>query len=193
MMNLCKASKTDAEKLAILINSAGEGVPNYLWGNMAKNGQTALEVGTQRAGRDEGGFSYTNATLCKQHNEILGMLIAYKLDDPYETGDLDDYPDFIRPLIVLESQAPGSWYINALATFESHQGKGVARQLLAHTEHLAIDNGCDKLSLIVSSENERACGLYESIGYRQAGQAPVVACPGILHGGYWKLMIKQLH
>ncbi|HEX6094114.1 MAG TPA: hypothetical protein VFZ07_12215, partial [Dongiaceae bacterium] len=52
----------DAPILAELVNYAGEGLPLYLWGKMAAAGESAWDVGRRRAARDEGSFSYRNAT-----------------------------------------------------------------------------------------------------------------------------------
>ena len=191
-MNIRKASKHDARALAILINQAGEGIPEYLWQNMADSNESALDVGTARAARDEGGFSYKNAMVCTQFDEILGMILAYKQSESYEAVDLSEFPDFIRPLIVLEAQAPGSWYVNALATFEPHQGKGVARMLLADAEKQASKSDCDSLSLIVASENENANRLYKHLGFSEVSRETVTPCPGLLHAGDWILLTKQI-
>ena len=59
------ATKADAHALADLINFAGEGLPLYLWKKMAEPGETAWEVGRRRAKREDGGFSYRNATVLR--------------------------------------------------------------------------------------------------------------------------------
>ncbi|MEL7543477.1 MAG: hypothetical protein AAGJ70_06860 [Pseudomonadota bacterium] len=56
-----QAKREDASLLARLVNYAGEGMPLYLWGQMAEPDETAWEVGARRAGRDEGGFSWRNS------------------------------------------------------------------------------------------------------------------------------------
>ena len=91
----------------------------------------------------------------------------------------------------LEAGAPGSWYINAIATFENHRGKGVARLLIEDAERQARSDGCDRLSLIVASENPGAKRLYEKLGYADVSAKPVIRFPGFAHGGDWVLMIKQ--
>lgn len=60
-MIIQRALKENATDLAFLINLAGEGIPRYLWSEMAEDGQDPMEVGRSRASREEGGFSYTNA------------------------------------------------------------------------------------------------------------------------------------
>ena len=136
-MEIVAAKSGDAKELAHLINLAGEGIPEYLWSEMASNGQSALDVGTQRAARDEGGFSYKNAKVIYKDEQVAGMIISYQLDSPYETGDLSEYPAIVSPLIQLESKAPGSWYVNAIATLEHFRGLGIAKALLDDAEEQA--------------------------------------------------------
>jgi len=186
------ARKADARDLAYLINLAGEGIPEYLWAAMARAGESAIDVGAGRAARTEGSFSYTNARVCAEAGSLLGMILSYRQSDPYEIGDLAGYPEVVRPLIALEAQAPGSWYINAIATYEQHRGKGVARRLTDDTEARARSEGCGYLSLIVASENAAAKGMYEYMGFRNVASAPVVPYPACRHGGDWVLMTKQL-
>jgi ribosomal protein S18 acetylase RimI-like enzyme len=64
---------------------------------------------------------------------------------------------------LLEAQAPGSWYINAIATFERYRGIGVARMLLREAEDQAVLDNCKQMSLIVASENIRAKDLYDAL------------------------------
>ena len=191
-MEIRDALKNDTGDLAFLINLAGEAIPEYLWKGMVEGNESPLEAGARRAAREEGSFSYTNARACVEDDVLLGMILSYRQPDPYELGDLSKLPDVVRPLLELEAQAPGSWYINAIATFENHRGKGVARKLIEDAETQARSEGCDRLSLIVASENAGAKRLYEKLGYGDVSSKPVIAFPGFAHGGDWVLMIKQI-
>jgi ribosomal protein S18 acetylase RimI-like enzyme len=191
-LEIRKAGRESARDLAYLINLAGEGIPEYLWRGMIEGNESALDVGARRAARDEGGFSYSNARICVADGELLGMILCYRQPDPYQTGPLAELPEVVRPLLTLESRAPGSWYVNAIATFEQHRGKGVARALMADAEVLARAAGCSLISLIVASENAGARRLYQRLGFDDAASLPVVPYPGALHGGSWVLMLKRL-
>jgi ribosomal protein S18 acetylase RimI-like enzyme len=190
MMEQRGARKTDAAALAFLINEAGDNLPAYLWSLDASEGQSPLDVGEERAIRETGGFSYRNAHVLTVKNEVVAMLLGYVLPDPYDVGDLADTNPIIRPLIELEAMAPGSWYINAIATFGMQRGKGLGSQLMALAEDLAETTGCSKLSLIVASENDGAKQLYLRLGYKVAGSRSLVDYPGCPHGGDWLLMVK---
>lgn len=187
------ARKEQSPELAVLINLAGEGIPQYLWIGMANEGEDPMDIGAQRAAREEGGFSYRNARVCMVEDVLQGMMISYRLPSPYDTGDIDEYPEVVRPLVLLEAEAPGSWYINAVATFEAYRGRGVARVLMSEAQSMAREAGCKQMSLIVASENTGARRLYEHLGYRTVSTRPVVTYPGCLHGGDWELMVLELN
>lgn len=191
-MHIQNALKAHAGDLAYLINLAGEGIPEYLWQRMAESGEAPLEVGARRAARDEGNFSYLNARICVEHGALLGMSLCYRLPNCCEASEVSDYPDIVQPLVQLEARVPGSFYINAIATYEAHRGKGVGRSLMKDAEVRARSAGCDTLSLIVASRNTGATRLYEYLGYRAIASIPVVPCAGGIQGGEWLLMVKRL-
>jgi hypothetical protein len=111
------ATKADASALAVLVDIAGEGLPAHLWSTLKAPGESILEVGRERATREEGGFTYRNAIVAEAGGEIAACLVGYRLDDSYDLGNLEEIPELVRPLVLLEAKAPGSWYINVLATF----------------------------------------------------------------------------
>jgi ribosomal protein S18 acetylase RimI-like enzyme len=186
------ARKTDAASLAVLVDMAGEGMPAFLWSQMREPGQSVLEVGRARAQRESGGFSYRNAMIAEIDGEVAGALVDYRLDDPYDTGDLAALPEFVRPLVLLEAKAPGTWYVNVLATFSEFRRRGVGACLLAAAQERARAAGASALSIIVASENSDACRLYERAGYQQVASAPLVQFPGCAHGGDLLLLVKRL-
>jgi ribosomal protein S18 acetylase RimI-like enzyme len=186
------AKVDDARHLAFLINLAGEGLPETLWRGMAVPGEDSLAVGARRAARDEGSFSYRNAKILEADGSVAGMVLGYRLPDPYEIGNLEDYPAVVRPLVELEAIVGGSWYINAIATYEQFRGRGVASALLTACEATADRAGASRLSLIVASENRGAHALYLKRGYREIGSRPLIAFRGGPDGGQWLLMVRDL-
>ena len=190
-MEIKSASKENAKEIAYLINLADEGFSEYFWKGMAESGESPLDVGTRRSEREKGGSSYTNTRICVENTQLLGIINSYRLRDPYEVGDLSSYPDVIQPLAVLKATAPGSWYINAIATFQNQRGKGVARMLIQDAESRAMSENCKLMSLIVLSENNSAKRLYDFLGYRCVTSLPVISCPGCPQTGQWELMTKK--
>ena len=186
------AAKADASALAVLVDIAGEGLPAHLWNTLKAPGQSILEVGRERAAREEGGFSYRNAIIAEVDGEIAAFLVGYRLDDPYDLGDLEQAPPVVRPLVLLEAKARGSWYVNVLATFPEFRRCGIGIELLGIAEGKAREEGAHALSVIVAAENERAARLYAAAGYEALATEPIFAFPGCPHGGDWLLMVKPL-
>jgi ribosomal protein S18 acetylase RimI-like enzyme len=186
------ATKADAASLAVLVDIAGEGLPAYLWSTLKAPGQSILEVGRERALREEGGFSYRNAIIAEVDGEVAAALIGYCLDDPYELGDLAAIPEIVRPLVKLEAKAPGSWYVNVLATFPEFRRQGIGLKLLERAGLQALEMGAPALSVIVADWNDGAKRLYGRAGYEHAASSPVFLYPGCPHEGDWVLMVKDL-
>lgn len=186
------ATKADASALTVLVDIAGEGLPAHLWSTLKAPGQSILEVGRDRAARETGGFSYRNTVVAEVDGEVAACLVGYRLDDPYDLCGLEELPPLVRPLVLLESKAPGSWYVNVLATFPEFRRKGIGMALLGVAERRAREQGAPALSVIVAAENEPAARLYAAAGYEVLAAAPIFAFPGCPHGGDWVMMVKPL-
>jgi ribosomal protein S18 acetylase RimI-like enzyme len=186
------ATRADTASLAVLVDIAGEGMPAYMWSTLASPGQSVLELGRERAGRDRGGFSWKNAVVAEVNGEVAGGLVGYRLDDPYDLGGLAEIPPIVQPLVKLEARAPGSWYVNVLATFPEFRGLGIGTALLEIAERNANEAGARALSVIVASWNAAACRLYRRAGYEEVATEPAIPFPGCPHTGDWVLMIRSL-
>ncbi|MEG6509677.1 GNAT family N-acetyltransferase [Methyloligella sp. 2.7D] len=182
----------DTASLAVLVDIAGEGLAAYLWGQLKTPGQSILEVGRERARREEGGFSYRNATLAEIGGETAGALIGYRQPDPYDTGDLSELPEFLQPLLQLESQAPGSWYVNVLAVFPEFRRLGLGKALLDIADQKAWESNASSLSVIVASWNEEASKLYARAGFRLEAEEEAIPFADFSHHGAWQLLVKAL-
>ncbi len=186
------ARLADTAALAVLVDIAGEGMPNGMWSTLGQPGQSTLEIGRERARREEGGFSYRNAVVTDVQGEIAATLVGYRLGDAYDLDDLDALPDFVRPLVKLEAKVPGTWYVNVLATFPEFRAQGLGATLLEIAETRARETGAPAMSVIVGSWNEKAARLYARAGYTTVASEPAILPPGFPHEGDWVLMVKSL-
>lgn len=186
------ATIADASALAVLVDIAGEGMPAYMWSTLAAPGQSLLEFGRERAQRDTGGFSWRNAVVAEMDAEVAACLVGYLLDDPYDLGVLAETPEVVQPLVKLEAQAPGSWYVNVLATFPEFRGLGIGTALLEIAESNGSEAGAPAVSVIVGSWNEEAARLYGRAGYEAVASEPAIPFPGNNREGDWVLMAKSL-
>lgn len=186
------ATKEDSRELAELINFAGDGMPLYLWEQMTEPGEDAWEVGQRRAQREEGSFSYRNASVTESRGRVAGCLIGYPLADQPEPVDYDEMPPMFVPLQELEDLAAGTWYVNVVAAYPAFRGQGVGTQLMGAAERYAAETRRQGLSLIVADANTGARRLYERLGYREVGQRPMVKEQWPGDGQNWVLLIKDL-
>ena len=186
------ATLADASALAVLVDIAGEGVPTSFWSDLAGPGHSVLEVGRDRARREEGGFSYRHATIAEIGGEIVAGLIVYPLDDPYDLSGLDEMPPHVQPLVRLEAQAPGTLYVNVLAVFREFRGQGIGTALLKIAEEKAHAANTSAMSIIVGSWNEGAGRLYQHAGYQTIASEPAILPAEIPQSGDWLLLTKPV-
>src|SRR5262245_23536162 len=170
---LRRATIGDAPILAELVNYAGEGLPLYLWGKLAKPGETAWDVGRRRAAREEGSFSYRNAMVIEHEGQCAGGLIGYPIPDPPKPLPAD-MPAMFVPMQELENLAPGAWYVYVLAVRPPFRGLGLGTRLLALADDTARALGRPGLSVIVSDANHGARRLYGRCGYRERARRRAV-------------------
>ena len=99
-------------------------------------------------------------------------------------------PGIFVPLIELENMVPGSWYVNVLAVYPLHRGRGLGGQLLEIATGQAREDGSRGESIIVSDANTGARRLYERMGYRYVDQRPMVKDDWQNPGENWVLLVK---
>ena len=162
----------DAAHLARLIDIAGEGIPSWLWARSCREDQSALDVGIERARREQGGFSYRNALVAREGKHAVGMVLSYPITTAPD--DLpDEVPEPLAPFVDLEMRSVGTWYINALATYPGHRGRGIGTGLLMAAEARAARSGHAEMSIQVYGQNTGALSLYLRSGYGIAARSPV--------------------
>ncbi len=189
---LRRARREESRRVAELMDIAGHGLPAYVWSLSADEGQEPIEAGARRAAREDGNFSYRNAVVAEEDGEVVAMVLAYRLPDAGEGADPDEVPELLRPLLELELLAPGTFYVNGLATLPRYRGRGLASMLLEAARELAAEAGCDELSIQVFEQNEGALGLYERHGYRVVARRRAVPHPSYPYDGDVLLLTRKV-
>ncbi|MCP5418963.1 MAG: GNAT family N-acetyltransferase [Gammaproteobacteria bacterium] len=159
-MKIRKATAQDCRFIAELALIAGDGIPAYFWGKSQNKDQDIISVDASNASSETENFSYRNAHLAIVENAVAGILLAYRLPDSRYAKRIEDFPEFI-----LEQCAPNSFYINMLATQPQFRNKGVGTTLMSIVDKLALDTGCNLISIEVFEQNEGALRLYQCLGY----------------------------
>ena len=187
------AGPEDAFAMAELVNMAGEGLPLYLWSGIAAPGQSPWEVGQNRARREYGSFSWRNTIVRDDCGQVAAAMVGYALAEDPEPASYTDMPPMFVPLQQLEDMVPGTWYVNVLATYPSFRNKGYGKNLLGLAEVMARGAHCRGLSIIVANTNDNARKLYDSLGYLQLGEQPVVKDGWRSSATHWLLLYKPLN
>ncbi len=188
-VELRPAVREDAADLVRLIDMAAEGLPHLLWSSLAGPGEDAWSVGQSRAERDEGAFSWRNATVAVDADRVAGALVGY----PNRAAEpLDDLPPLLRPIVDLENQAVGSWYVNALAVYPPWRRRGVAAALMAEAERLARLAGCEAVSLIAADANLPALRFYAALGFERRDSRAMVKDGWQNESEHWLLLVRPV-
>lgn len=190
-MLIREAKASDAEHLARFINMAADDLPLHFWQKSVGPDGDPWAYGKERAARETGSFSYRNAWLAELDGEVAACLLGYPAED--EPGPIDpDTPAIFVPLLELEALAPGSWYLNVLATYEQYRGKGAGRALLAQAEAVAQRTGRKTISLIAADTHLDALRLYTANGFREVARRAVVKGDWRVDAKDWILFTKTV-
>ncbi|ESW60590.1 MAG: hypothetical protein Q27BPR15_11095 [Rhodobacter sp. CACIA14H1] len=191
MVAIRAATAADAGHLVRFINMAADDLPLHFWSRSVGPQGDPWAYGRERAARETGGFSFRNAWLAEVEGEVAACLLGYPAED--DPGPIDpDTPPIFVPLLELEAMAPGSWYLNVLATYEAYRGKGCGSALLAHAEDVAHRAGRTSISLIAEDTHLDALRLYAAKGYREVARRPVVKEDWDVDASEWILFTRPL-
>lgn len=187
-----RATPADAPALVELANMAGEGMPFHLWARMAGPGETPWDVGRARARSVHGSFSHRNAIVAEAGGQVVASLVGYRLPDVPPTIDRGTTPAMLVPMQELENLAPGTFYVNFLATRPDHRRQGYGAGLLSIADRMVSGTGASGLSIIVTDVNENARRLYQSCGYGSAAARSMVKEDWENPAENWLLLTKAL-
>jgi ribosomal protein S18 acetylase RimI-like enzyme len=185
------AKASDADHLVRFINMAADDLPLHFWKKSVGPGGDPLAYGRERAARETGNFSFRNAWLAEVDGAVAACLLGYPAAMEPEPIEPDTPPIFV-PLLELEALAPGSWYLNVLATYREFRGKGCGSALLAHAEAVTRKAGRSTISLIAEDTHQDALRLYKSKGYHEVARRPVVKGDWPVEASEWMLFVKPL-
>lgn len=182
-----QATIEDAEQVMPLVLSAIGSIAYSLAGT--PNDAEATRILTDFYRKKGNRISYENVIVEERDGLAAGMAIAYAgsraeaLDQPFldrihaETG--------ITGYTITREPRQDEYYLDSIAVYDSYQGQGIAKGLMAAFEAKAIEIGHTKLSLIVEQDNDRAFALYRKMGYAEDGSLQV-------GGSLFRRMVKLI-
>lgn len=190
-MFIRKAQATDADHLTRFINMAADDLPLHFWRKAVGPEGDPWALGRERAAREAGNFSFPNAWMAELDGEVAACLLGYPADTELGPIPVDTTPILVPPL-ELEAMAPGSWYLNVLATYAGFRGRGCGSALLAHAADIAREGGFAGISLLVFDTHVDARRLYAAKGYREVARRAVVKEDWPVDATEWILMVRSL-
>lgn len=179
-----RAGDADVPVLAELINLASDGFAEAVWHTVAAPCEHPWDL-ARRKTADHTADAAVESWLVERDGHPVAGLIGYAVGARSEASPA---PELIRPLAELEAEAPGTWYVNVLATLPDHRGRGVARSLLGLAARRARSAGLDALSIIIADGSEEARALCERAGFAEIARRPMQ--PGASRD--WVLLVRPL-
>ena len=161
-----QATPSDAPHLASLIVLAMGNLPAKFVNS--DDTAKAIRVFEKFAGLPANQYSYQNALVYENETGICGMITAYDgatldaLREPFLHYIKSTYGADIHPE---DETQPGEYYIDCLAVYPHHQGKGIGKKLIAALCQKAAAEGHPTIGLLVSIENDAAEKLYAGLGF----------------------------
>jgi ribosomal protein S18 acetylase RimI-like enzyme len=155
------ARPTDAAAIADLVAMADPKSIGGLTG--IEDPARAMEAFRALIRGRSGVASHLYARVFEEAGRPIGVVVAYP-------GRLVSGPAIPAEARVTEAD---EFYIDNVAVFPEHRGRGIARRLIVSAETAARGNGFPAVSLIVDERNLAARGLYEKLGYTISGRAVV--------------------
>lgn len=192
-----RADPADALSCAQLLSIASHGMAEALYADLVP-GQATEQIIADRRIRTEGRASSSRNWWVAEDagGRIAGGLNAYPMDGKVQPPRDDELGEerirLFRPVVELEAEAPGTYFVNVLAVFPEYRHGGLARRLIALAESEARAVGMRALSLTTFEDDTRLVGYYQRLGFALVASRPLVPHERLQVAGNFILMVKQL-
>ena len=187
---LRQASVDDIPHLTCFRLEAQDGINEALFEDLHLSVEAIIEMEM----KDSGSFEHhENFWVAQSGDHVSGGMQVFPFDLLEEQAYNPIIPEerlYIEEPFE-ELDAPGTYYIHALAVYPAYARRGVASQLVNHASKLASENGFEKLSLYCLEDNVGAVQLYEKHGFETIDKRPMPKHPKIKHGGNILLMTSS--
>lgn len=185
---LRSATRGDAADLAVLVDIASHGFASWLWHGAVASGaaDTPLEQGRSKLAEDGGIGAWQDATIAELEGALAGAAIGYALTEAVR--DMETAHAVLEPIMTLQKQAIGSWFVSALAVYRQERSKGAGRCLLL--DQIRMADGLP-VSLITESHNEVAQALYRRHGFSERARLDAVPLFEKAKRYAWVLMVAD--
>ena len=161
-------------------------------------GQTTEQIIADHRIKQEGkASSYRNWWVAEgSHGEVAGGMNAYPLDGSWQSARdhllTEDRLRVLRPMIELDAEAAGSFFINIVAVFPEYRHAGLARRLIGLACEKARTAGIAAVSLTTFEDDARLIAYYLGIGFRVAASRSLEPHECLLSAGNLVMMTMPI-
>lgn len=187
---LRKAHSTidEGREFAFYLDQAAEGFFRFMLG------PDSVEIIASAFTQPNHDLSYENVNFVERDKAIIGMVSGYTAE---QHGRFSEQPLklaagrfnlrlilvsilFAPFLRIIDTIAPGDFYIQAIAIEPGMRGEGIGSVLMDTAEELAVNDGSTRISLDVAANNVGARRFYEHRDMTVESQWPKrMAIPGL--------------
>src|SRR5262245_57713013 len=183
-VNIRPAQRADALHVAAFVDIAGHGIEMQEWRTGAGAGHSVFAAARRAVLEDRGQpYHYSRAHMLEFEGDVAGGLIG-GIVEARSSGSADT-PDYVRPLVDLETSVPGSWLLLVIATYPEYRGRGFGALLMEHARQCALRDGASEMSLVTEDTNLSALRLYLRHGFREAETRPWLGYDGLSGPTKW--------
>lgn len=185
-ISLRAANRGDVSAIVDLLDIATYGFVAHAFSVLSGPGADIRKIVGERVEDPQSALSFEKAWMAECDGVVAGFIMCESIPDPADLVS-PETPDLFRPLLELESMAPGTTLVNFVATYPAMRGLGIGRHLMAQAEK---ERGPKGLSLTIHDQNEAARRLYERLGFREIDRRAIVKRGWDHPATNWVLMTK---
>jgi GNAT superfamily N-acetyltransferase len=188
-----QATPGDALACARLLLMASHGLSEAVFRDLIPGQPTEQIIADRRIAPEGKTSSFANWWVAEDRlGGIAGGINAYPMDG----RDLPARDDLLTaeririlvPIMELDAEAAGSYFINFIAVFPEHRHAGIARRLIALAVDEARKAGMGRVSLTTFEDDTRLVAYYLGMGFSAAASRPIVPHELLLASGNLVLM-----
>ncbi len=180
------ACNNDIPALLELLEIASYGFVKHVFTVLSEPEADVDDVVASRMTDPASHLALSKTKVAEIDGHVAGFVVLEAQSDPADPVS-DDTPALLRPLLDLESMAPGTTVVSFIATFPAMRGRGVGRFLMDHAEQ---SRGPKGMCLTVHDQNSDARKLYLGLGYREVARRDIVKQGWGSPASEWILMTK---
>jgi GNAT superfamily N-acetyltransferase len=175
------AQPADAYALAELSIAAGDGMYEFLLGEMAPAAMLAGLI-SRTMKSETGGFSFRHCFVAVDQGVIAGMVNAFPAQWLQEQDQEVLPADRVQVLAAIDqAQDWQSFLVNGIAVRRPYRRQGIGKQLLRHAIENGKAQGFPRLTANVWAANPAGRGLFASQGFQESRAIEVAPHPALAH------------